>query len=1075
MESINLEKTNLPEAIKNAIYAASSKEGEFTKNGNQLSLKEAITQWTFILEHDFFEHIPIEIKANILNDTSSSYLRYFWVSYDSNFLNYSIELLNKASSLLENDKTNTTLPIVFANLGNCLTERFSLNNSIKDLELGIDSYQKSVTLQPSNPVFLCNLAIGLHTRYVYLGDFDNLDNSIDLLEKAETLLPDRSPYTSYIYSNLATALREKYLKRGGLNTLNMVIDKYKNALKYISPENPEASKFLNNLGISLRDRYSAIGKKDDILEAIFCCQTSVKLTPKSSSALPVRIINLATCIEDRYKRNGSLADLDNSILLYRKAIELTRQDSPDIPGYLNNLGISLVQKYTHTEKLNYIEEGINCYNKALSAISEKSPDKPGILNNLSTALSRLYTKNKNEKHLLNALKASKEAVYLTDSNSISYNIYATNLANLLLDLFKIEAIKSLANKSPVIPKLLDESIDIYAEITRKSQRNMPNMSGYVRNLAISVYDRFIYFRNTEDINLSNRLFRISAKLGLRSSSKEALIGANHWLLRAFDREDWLVIIHSYKYAVSAIQLLLKKQVLRSHKEAWLKDTQGITTKAAYAFAKLDKLKEATATLEQGQARLLSESLAIIRANLTALQNTEHARLYDAYQETTQRWNWAQEHKPGKLKSIREQLDGIIEQIRQLPGYAEFLKPSGWADIELAAADTSLLYVLATEHGGLALLVQRADEAFTSTSSVNGLVEVQPLWLPDFTETALQEMLESYLPVYRVWQDAGSKIVGNEFDAWCEVLDKTTRRLWDCIFAPLQNSLPQELVLIPAGLLNLLPLHAAWTTDDSGGRRYALDCWRIRYAPNARSLHTARALREQTADKSLLAVENPKSDIAYAAHATQSLQRYYPQAAVYNHGQAAHDKVFDALPNYDILHFYCHGKTDTEQPLQSRLALADDNLSLQTLLEKGRLKARLALLCACETGVPGTKLPDEVVSLATGLLQAGVAGVVSSLWSVADFTTMLLINRFYQLWREDCPDNPAEALHRAQQWIRDSSLADFRAYFQAQMQQDPIAAELYRHFSHDPRYAFADPQQRPFAHPYHWAAFGYVGV
>ena len=102
-------------------------------------------------------------------------------------------------------------------------------------------------------------------------------------------------------------------------------------------------------------------------------------------------------------------------------------------------------------------------------------------------------------------------------------------------------------------------------------------------------------------------------------------------------------------------------------------------------------------------------------------------------------------------------------------------------------------------------------------------------------------------------------------------------------------------------------------------------------------------------------------------------------------------------------------------------------------------------------------------------------MVSSLWSVADFTTLLLMNRFYQLWREDHPDNPAEALRQAQQWIRDSSFADFRAYFQAQMQQNPIAAELYRHFAHDPRFAFADPQQRPFAHPFYWAAFGYVGV
>jgi hypothetical protein len=47
----------------------------------------------------------------------------------------------------------------------------------------------------------------------------------------------------------------------------------------------------------------------------------------------------------------------------------------------------------------------------------------------------------------------------------------------------------------------------------------------------------------------------------------------------------------------------------------------------------------------------------------------------------------------------------------------------------------------------------------------------------------------------------------------------------------------------------------------------------------------------------------------------------------------------------------------------------------------RLRARLAALSACETSRPGTALPDEVVFLPTGLLQAGVASVVASLWVV----------------------------------------------------------------------------------------------
>ena len=63
------------------------------------------------------------------------------------------------------------------------------------------------------------------------------------------------------------------------------------------------------------------------------------------------------------------------------------------------------------------------------------------------------------------------------------------------------------------------------------------------------------------------------------------------------------------------------------------------------------------------------------------------------------------------------------------------------------------------------------------------------------------------------------------------------------------------------------------------------------------------------------------------------------------------------------------------------------------------QARLATLSACETGIVGTDLPDEVVMLPSALLEAGYAGVAASLWSVADFSTAMLMVRFYQCWRQ----------------------------------------------------------------------------
>ena len=136
-------------------------------------------------------------------------------------------------------------------------------------------------------------------------------------------------------------------------------------------------------------------------------------------------------------------------------------------------------------------------------------------------------------------------------------------------------------------------------------------------------------------------------------------------------------------------------------------------------------------------------------------------------------------------------------------------------------------------------------------------------------------------------------------------------------------------------------------------------------------------------------------------------------------------VLAAAGRHQVYHFACHGAADSHDPLDSHLRLADGLLTIRDLLGQ-RLQARLAVLAACETGVPYAQLPDEAVSLPAALLEAGVPGVVGTLWPVEELPTLLLTTRFYDLWLgHRLP--PAEALHHAQQWLRTSTLEDLKAY------------------------------------------------
>jgi len=180
-----------------------------------------------------------------------------------------------------------------------------------------------------------------------------------------------------------------------------------------------------------------------------------------------------------------------------------------------------------------------------------------------------------------------------------------------------------------------------------------------------------------------------------------------------------------------------------------------------------------------------------------------------------------------------------------------------------------------------------------------------------------------------------------------------------------------------------------------------------------------------------------------------------------------DRVRGELPRYSVLHFACHGEAEIGEPLNNGLFLADDRkLALRDFFGMD-LHARLAVLSACDTGVVDIQLPNEVISLPTGLLQAGVAGVVSSQWAVDEIGTMLLVGRFFELWHTHRCE-PSEALRSAQLWLRDASNGELLSYAKKLLPSVDASSGEWE-------YIALYPSERAFSDSRHWAAFTYVGV
>ena len=216
-------------------------------------------------------------------------------------------------------------------------------------------------------------------------------------------------------------------------------------------------------------------------------------------------------------------------------------------------------------------------------------------------------------------------------------------------------------------------------------------------------------------------------------------------------------------------------------------------RAAYAMARTANLRDAVTTLEQGRARGLSESLNRDRSDLTQLQQFAPA-LYNCYQDITKQLRNLESQQRDRMISsdrhsltpetlretvidLRRQLDTLIQDIRQIPGYKNFLTLPTFEEVHQAASsDQPLVYLVTTPVGSLAIIVTPES--------------IHPIWLDDLTEMTLREILYGTVDTpnpsrwFGSYQNFRDDSKANYFQ-WCEEIDRATRQLWEPLMAPLK--------------------------------------------------------------------------------------------------------------------------------------------------------------------------------------------------------------------------------------------------------------------------------------------------
>ena len=497
----------------------------------------------------------------------------------------------------------------------------------------------------------------------------------------------------------------------------------------------------------------------------------------------------------------------------------------------------------------------------------------------------------------------------------------------------------------------------------------------------------------------------------------------------FKARRWADAHRCFDEALATTGGVLANRLTRPGKEAEVAENRDLYGPAAYALLRLGRPGEALEVMEHGKIRMLAEALALKDARCT-----------------TPRLDLA-----SMLAGIPEG-SVLVAPVVTSQGSAVFVVPGG-------STVVGEEHVVELESVSVATVM----ELLAGSAGSGGWLNAYLNWLNN----------------------------RNSFPELFEALDALTTSLWDLLVGPIHARLKElgidsgaHVIIMPSGWLGILPLHAARRLESEQWTAFGAE-YVVSYAPSMGALEACRNRLEARSreNHTLFAVANPTGDLRFAGDEAASIAELFvqradsPDAARVLAGDAASKaNVIGQVSGASYVHFACHAEFHWANAAESGLLLAKgDRLRIEDILSPALDlgSSQLVTLSACETGMTEFRtMPDELIGLVGAFLEAGAPAVISSLWPVDDVSTKLLLAEMYR--RHHGGMGIAAALQGAVRWVCEATAeelgltAEYQRTYAASGSVDEAARRSWLYYEDN-------PQVRPFAHPFYWAAFTVTGA
>ncbi len=253
----------------------------------------------------------------------------------------------------------------------------------------------------------------------------------------------------------------------------------------------------------------------------------------------------------------------------------------------------------------------------------------------------------------------------------------------------------------------------------------------------------------------------------------------------------------------------------------------------------------------------------------------------------------------------------------------------------------------------------------------------------------------------------------KFRAYSEGAHSLYKKVLQPALEPLTHNNKQinDLTIIPDGLLTKLSFEVLTTLDfktagiDYKKLPYLIYQFNIQYGYSSSILiENSNTHRSRSINKLLgfgYAGLSDHSNKALPGTATEmEVIRNYFRSQEFLGQNETKENFIKKVADYDIIHLALHGTADEENETDTKLIFRKEKDSDNGLLYANeiyglKLKAKLVVLSACETGIGKNYKGEGVFSVARAFSYAGCPSAVISLWKVNDQSTSDIMGNFYK--------------------------------------------------------------------------------